>query len=118
MDYLRLGIGAKQAHAREQMRESSIQCPLCDVHTTPRDMMQHLAKRCAGRGEPHRGSAWVTWREARRVVAKQTLSEWVRCGKVRWMAGAGGAHDRRYLLRDLVLCMAFRSFLRSARRKS
>lgn len=115
LDYHRMGIGAKQAHARDQMREPSVVCPVCDTHVTPRDLVDHMARRCTGRRAPHPGSTWVGWREALRLVRQSTLAGWVRRGLVRTRAGAGGALDRRYLLRDLATCIAWMRFQRAAR---
>lgn len=112
--YLRMDVAAKQAHHRARMREPAVVCPMCDTHTTPRDLLQHLARRCAGRRAPHHGSAWVGWREARRLVPQATLSRWVGGGLVRV---TGELQDRRYLLRDLVMCVAWRRFTLSPRRR-
>lgn len=110
--YLRLDVAAKQAHHRARMREPAVVCPFCETHTTPRDLLMHLAHRCTGRRDPHPGSAWIGWRDAKRLVARSTLSEWVQNGLVRVR---GGVQDRRYLLRDLAMCVAWRRFTRSAR---
>jgi len=112
-DYLRMDVAAKQAHHRARMREPAVVCPICETHTTPRDLVRHLAHRCSGRRAPHPGSAWVSWREARALVARQTLCDWVNAGLVRV---TGGVQDRRYLLRDLAMCIAWRRFTRSTRR--
>lgn len=106
-----MDVASKQAHHRERMREPAVVCPICETHTTPRDLLQHLARRCGGRRSPHPGSAWVGWREARRIVPKATLSEWVERGLVRH---TGSVQARRYLLRDLAMCVAWRRFTRSA----
>jgi len=115
LDYHKLDIAGKQALALERMREPAVACPVCDTHVTPRDLVEHMVRRCAGRRAPHPGSTWVGWREALRMVRQSTLAGWVRRGLVRTRGGAGGALDRRYLLRDLAMCLAWLRFQRSAR---
>jgi hypothetical protein len=109
-----MDVAAKQAHHRDRMREPAVVCPICDTHTTPRDLVQHLARRCSGRRAPHHGSAWVVWREARLLVPQATLSRWVGAGLVRVK---GQQQDRLYLLRDLVMCLAWRRLTLPGRRR-
>lgn len=110
-----MDLASKQAHSRAQAREPSVVCPLCDVHTTPRDLLAHVVSRCGGRRDPHPGSTWLPWRAAKRLAPKQTLSDWVRRGLVR---SRGELQDRQYLLRDLVLCVVWLRFQRSARARA
>jgi hypothetical protein len=112
-DYRRMNVVEKQAHQRAQMREAAVVCPVCEVQTTARDLLGHMATRCPGRREPHPASAWVTWREALALgVPRGTLSRWVARGLVR---SSGEIQDRRYLLRDLATCVAWRTLLRRTR---
>lgn len=104
--YLRMGIAAKQAHQRSLAREPSVVCPICEVQTTARDLIDHLDKRCAGQREPHPGSAWVTFAAALKLgILRGTLSRWVAKGQVRVR---GDLQDRQYLLRDLAMLVAQR----------
>jgi hypothetical protein len=108
--YHRMPIAQKRAAALATMREPLVVCPVCDAHTTPRDLLDHLRERCPGQREPHPGSAWVTWREALAMgVPRQTLLFWVRRGSVRYRGERG---DRRYLLRDLAIRRAGRMAVR------
>jgi hypothetical protein len=114
--YHRLSISAKQARHREAMREPSIACPHCDTQTTAADLLRHL-EACSGRREPHPLSKWVTWSEALALgVARDTLSRWVRQGRVRSRVSVrvdgernrGRPARRRYLLRDVTKLLALR----------
>jgi hypothetical protein len=104
--YHRLPIAEKRAAALVTMREPAVVCPICETHTTARDLLDHLRERCGGRREPHPGSVWVTWREALKMgVPRQTLLFWVRRRLIRFRGQRG---DRRYLLRDLAVRRAGR----------
>jgi len=108
--YRKLPIGEKQAENLAKMREPAVVCPICDAHTTARDLLEHLASRCPGRREPHPGSAWVTWREALALgVPATTLSFWARTEQVRFI---GARQDRKYLMRDLAKKIAQRRMSR------
>lgn len=105
-----LTIAEKQARVLESAREPSVVCPICETHTTARDLVAHLSSRCAGPRAPHPGSAWVTFAEALALgVPRATLSRWVRTGIVRTR---GDVQDRRYLLRDLTAQIAARTAAR------
>ena len=115
MDYRRMNVVEKQAHQRTKMREAAVVCPICEVHTTARDLLGHIATRCPGRRVPHPASAWVSWREAIALgVPRGTLSRWVKFDLVR---SRGPIKEQRYLLRDLATCLAWRTLLRRARRR-
>jgi hypothetical protein len=104
--YHRLSTAEKEAYARGGIREPAIACPVCDVQTTPADLLPHLDARCPGPREPHQGSRWISRREAMAMgVPRETLQYWVRQGRVR---ATGERHQRRYLLRDLVRRIAMR----------
>lgn len=102
--YHRMSLADKQAHSRRTQAEPSVVCPICEVQTTARDLLDHQAKRCTGQRDPHPCSAWVSWPEAIALgVTKWTLSRWVTAGDVRMR---GEIQCRRYLLRDIVTRMA------------
>lgn len=103
-DYQRLSVAEKQAHHRRAMRAGPTRCPACETAVQPRDLLAHVEQRCAGRPDPHPNDDWVTWGEALELGAsKPTLHRWVASGRVR---AEGKRRRRRYLLRDLVKCLA------------
>jgi hypothetical protein len=105
-DYRKLSIVEKRAQNIATVREAAIPCPSCGTQVMPVDLLAHLQQRCAGPREPGPGSKWVTFREVRsHGVPKQTLTDWVKTGKVR---RRGSRVDYEYLWRDLVVLIAER----------
>lgn len=99
--YQRLSLVQKRALDLSRARDAAVRCPLCDMQVMPADLQAHAEQRCSGRPEPGPGSKWLTHPEAiARGVAKQTLSDWAKAGKVRTRGERG---DRLYLERDLVI---------------
>lgn len=100
-DYHRMPIARKRAEALARMREPARTCPGgCGMQVTAADLLAHLEQRCTGQAEPGPGSKWVNHREALALgVARMTLSDWVRAGRVRVRGERG---DRLYLHGDLV----------------
>lgn len=99
--YHTLSIAEKRAEALARVRAPSVTCPKCDTQVMPADLPKHMKQRCPGLRDPVPGDQWLTAGEVRAMgVKKQTLSDWVASGKVRYRGDRG---DRVYLLRDLVL---------------
>lgn len=103
--YHRLPIAQKRAENIARVREPAVTCPICDTQVMPADLLGHMAERCQGPRDPGPGAKWVSWREARALVPKQTLLRWVDRGFVRF---TGERQDRRYLYRDLAVKVAQR----------
>ncbi len=91
------------------VREQPTACRACGVQVMPADLLAHIAQRCSGRREPGPGSKWLTHAEALAMgVARVTLSRWSATDRVRTRIHEDGY--RQYLHRDLVDCIADRSF--------
>lgn len=104
--YHTMSIAEKRALSTANVREAAIPCPSCLTQVMPADLLAHVQQRCSGPREPGPGSKWVTFREVRaHGVPKQTLTDWVKTGKVR---RRGSRVDYEYLWRDLVVLIAER----------
>jgi hypothetical protein len=103
--YHRLSAAAKEAEARDRLREPAIACPHCEAKTTVDDLLGHVEQRCPGQRPPHPRSRWVKSAEACDIVSPAALRKWVREGRV--LTRGRGAR-RLYLLRDLVRSAAMR----------
>jgi hypothetical protein len=108
-DYRKLDIAAKQAVQLERSREPEVECPTCEVKTTPADLLSHMDTRCEGPRDPGPAARWISRSEARKLGASiKSLERWAREDLVRTQ---GARRQRRFLQRDVVRRLAFQRVL-------
>lgn len=98
--YHRLSAREKRSRLQNNLSEPPVTCVQCETQVPVGQMPRHL-ETCAGKPREHHLDQWIPWAEVKtRGVSKQTLSDWVRNGRVQ-VQGEPGA--RLYRVRDLDL---------------
>jgi hypothetical protein len=115
--YHLMSVAEKQAYARSDLSPPPSRCPHCGTAVQPRQLVEHVRKRCPGQPPIHKLEPWITYRRAIEIgIADETLKRLARNRTIRSRPKKRG-RGAEYLESDISRYLARRERPRMVARK-